>query len=198
MSRLTTGKLKQLIKEVLSENKKDSMILAEGKEAKYKRIMDILQGQEADVKTVGLMSGQNPMVQKVSDLANANRKEGLEKAVKAMGLEFVRIGAEFGGHPEQSVLILNPTQFQLDKLCRQFQQWGFVWGQKFPIRPGESFIAFTMMMIDYDEQVGWKKDPKSKETGFVMTDKQMKGSKDFSKDPTSGKKFGLDLYENEE
>ena len=78
---------KRLIKEVLSENKKDSMILAEGKEAKYKRIMDILQGQEADVKTVGLMSGQNPMVQKVSDLANANRKEGLEKAVKAMVLK---------------------------------------------------------------------------------------------------------------
>jgi hypothetical protein len=193
--KLTYKKLKGLINETIREN---SMLLAEGKEAKYKRIMDILQGQAPDVKTIGLMSGQNPMVQKVSDLANANRKEALEKSVRGKHLEFIRIGAEFGGHPEQSVLILNPTQFQLDKLCREFQQWGFVWGEKFPIRPGESFMAFTMMMIDYDEEVGWQKDPKSKETGFVITDKQMKGSKDFSMDPTSGKKFGLGLYESEE
>jgi len=192
--KLTRNKLKELILEALDER---SMILAEGKDAKYRRIMDILQGEAPDVKTIGLMSGQNPMVKKVSDLANANRKEFLEKALKRENLEFIRIGAEFGGHPEQSVIILNPTQFQLDRLCREFQQWGFVWGQKFPIKPGESFMAFTMMMIDYDETVGWQKDPDSKETGFVLSDKEMKGTTDFSKDPTSGKKFGLGLYQEE-
>ena len=198
MNTLTTEKLKKLINEVLAENKKGSMILAEGKESKYRRILKVLQGQAPDVRTIGLMSGQNPMVKKVSDTENANRKEALEKSVKEKGLEFIRIGAEFGGHPEQSLVILNPTQFQLDKLCREFQQWGFVWGEKFPIRPGETFMAFTMMMIDYDENVGWQKDPHSKETGFVLTDDEMRGSDDFSKDPTSGKKFGLDLYEHEE
>ena len=52
-------------------------------------------------------------------------------------------------------------------------------------------------MIDYNKDMGWKKDPNSKEVGRVMKNDEMSGATDFSQDPTSGKKFGLELYEEE-
>ena len=115
--------------------------------------------------------------------------------LKKRELRFERIAAEFGGHPEQSVLVINPTQFDMDDLCRMFQQWGFVWGERFPMNAEQDFMGFTMFMIDYDKQMGWKKDPNSKEVGRVMKNDEMEGAEDYSQDPTSGKKFGLELYE---
>tara|TARA_Y100001970_G_C14255091_1_gene874706 strand:- start:4800 stop:5393 length:594 start_codon:yes stop_codon:yes gene_type:complete len=194
--KLTKQVLKSLIQEVIGEKKKNSMILQEiDKKSKYDRIISTLEGRQPEIKTVGMMSGQNPMVRSVSPEENARRKKDLEAALKKRGLKFERIGAEFGGHPEQSVLIMNPSQFDMDVLCRMFQQWGFVWGERFPMNKEQDFMGFTMYMIDYDQDMGWKKDPKSKETGRVIKNDEMQGEEDFSIDPTSGKKFGLEMYE---
>ena len=65
------------------------------------------------------------------------------------------------------------------------------------MNPDEDFMGFTMYMIDYDQDQGWKKDPNSKETGRVMKNDEMADASDFSKDPTSGKKFGLEMYEGQ-
>ena len=199
--KLTKEKLQQLINEVTSENKKPSMILTEGdKKSKYQKILDILEGQIDTIDSVGIMSGQNPMVRSVSKIANAKRKEALEKRAKEMGLSYIRIGAMFGYLPEQSLIILDPTQGQMDKLSREFQQWGFVWGEKaFPgTETEQKFMIFTMQVIDYENEMGWYKDPDSKATAMVIKDAQLANAEtDFSFDPTSKKKFGLDLYEEE-
>ena len=196
--KLTKEVLKNLIQEVVNERNGDSIILTEAaRESKYDRIISALEGRKPEIKTVGMMSAQNPMVKAVSPEENARRKKALEVTLKQKGLKFERIGAEFGGHPEQSVLILNPSQFEMDNLCRMFQQWGFVWGERYPMNKDQDFMGFTMYMIDYDKEMGWKKDPASKETGRVMKNDEMQGQEDFSKDPTSGKKFGLEMYEEE-
>ena len=195
--KLTKGALRELILETVKERKQPSMLLYEGKESKYDRIINTLEGRNPEIKTVGMMSGQNPMVKSVSPEENAKRKAALEGELKKRNLQFERIGAEFGGHPEQSVLIMNPSQFDMDVLCRMFQQWGFVWGERYPMNEKEDFMGFTMYMIDYDQDQGWKKDPDSKETGRVMKNDEMADASDFSKDPTSGKKFGLEMYEGQ-
>ena len=194
--KLTKEVLKKLIQEVVNEKSEDSFVLTEAtRESKYDRIIAALEGRKPEIKTVGMMSAQNPMVKAVSPEENARRKKALESALKKRGLKFERIAAEFGGHPEQSALILNPSQFEMDSLCRMFQQWGFVWGERYPMNAEQDFMGFTMYMIDYDQEMGWKKDPESKETGRVMKNDEMEDAEDFSKDPTSGKKFGLEMYE---
>ena len=199
--KLTKEKLQQLINEVTSENKKPSMILTEGdKKSKYQKILDILEGQIDTIDSVGIMSGQNPMVRSVSKIANAKRKEALEKRAKEMGLSYIRIGAMFGYLPEQSLIILDPTQGQMDKLSREFQQWGFVWGEKaFPgTQTGQKFMIFTMQVIDYENEMGWYKDPKSKATAMVIKHAQLANKEtDYSFDPTSKKKFSFPLYKEE-
>tara|TARA_R100000388_G_C7173622_1_gene125149 strand:- start:81 stop:683 length:603 start_codon:yes stop_codon:yes gene_type:complete len=199
--KLTRQRLNELIKQVIKENKKNSMILTEGdKKSKYKKIIEILEGKIATVDTVGIMSGQNPMVRPVRDFENKNRKAMLEKRLKEVGLSFIRIGAVFGNLPEQSVLVLDSTQLQMDMLCREFQQWGFVWGEKAHPYTEEQqpYMVFSMQVIDYENDMGWYRDPDSKTTAIVIKDDQLKGqTSDYSVDPTSGKKFGLDLYEEE-
>ena len=196
--KLTKETLKGLIQEVVNERNENSFVLSEGnRETKYDRIIAALEGRKPEIKTVGLMSAQNPMVKSVSPEENARRKAALEKELKKRNLKYERIAAEFGGNPEQSALIINPTQFDMDNLCRMFQQWGFVWGERYPMNEERDFMGFTMYMIDYDQEMGWRKDPNSKETGRVLKNDEMEGAEDFSKDPTSGKKFGLEMYEEE-
>ena len=57
--------LKKLIEQVILENRNKSVLLetpglTEDNKPKYDKLMGILQGN-SDIKTVGIMSGQNPM-----------------------------------------------------------------------------------------------------------------------------------------
>jgi len=187
--------LKSMIKKVILENREKSLVLFEVQQPKYNMLMDILEGR-TDIKSVGIMSGQNPMATAVSLEKNVKLKQELETELQRQKLKFERIGGIFGGHPEKSVVVLNPSLDQMELLNRQFNQWGFVFGKKIPMNREEFFMAFTMYEIDYDNPMGYRKAPGSKETGFVVKDPQLQGVEDnVSFDPTSNKKFGLELYE---
>ena len=187
--------LKKMIKKVIIENREKSVLLFETTEPKYDRLMDILEGR-SDVETVGIMSGQNPMAQSISPEKNVELKGQLERRLKEMGLKYERIGGIFGGLVEKSVVIMNVDQNKMDILCREFDQWGFVFGQKHMMNATQDFMAFTMYAIDYNHPMGWRKDPYSKSTGFVVKHQALQGTDDnVSFDPTSKKKFGMELYE---
>lgn len=191
--------LKQMIKNVILENRARSILLEmpgleEDKVSKYDTLMDILQG-ESDVQTVGIMSGQNPMATELDPRLNVFLDRKFKRRVAELGLKSIAIGGIFDGLTEKSQVILNVSEDQMDSLNREFKQWGFVFGRKINIKPGEDFMAFTMYEIDYDNEQGFRKAPGSKETGFVIKDPELTGVDDnISYDPTSGKKFGLELY----
>ena len=195
--KLTRDTIKQMIKEVLTENQQSSMVLSEkSKKPKYERIIDALEGKSEGIDTVGLMSGQNPMAVSVSKSMNAELKAQLENKVNEMGLKFIRIGGIFAHNPEQSVMILNPTKDQMEVLNREFKQWGFVFGEKYPIDQERDFMIFKMYEIDYNNPMGYRMAPGSKDTATIRKQSDLAGQDtDFSVDPTSGKKFGLELYE---
>ena len=195
--------LKEMIKKVILENRANSVLLEtpdleEDRESKYDNLMDILQG-ETDVRTVGIMSGQNPMATAPEPRLNVFLDRKFRRRLDELGLKAIAIGGIFGGLKEKSQVILNVTKDQMDFLNREFKQWGFVFGRKINIKPGEDFMAFTMYEIDYDNEQGFRKAPGSKETGFVIKNPELAGVEDnVSYDPTSGKKFGLELYPPED
>ena len=195
--KLIRDTIKQMIKEVLTENQQSSMVLSEkSKKPKYERIIDALEGKSEGIDTVGLMSGQNPMAVSVSKDMNAEFKAQLENRINEMGLEFIRIGGIFAHNPEQSAMILNPTKDQMEVLNREFKQWGFVFGEKYPIDQERDFMIFKMYEIDYNNPMGYRMAPGSKDTATIRKQSDLAGQDtDFSVDPTSGKKFGLELYE---
>ena len=195
--------LKEMIKQVILENRKKSVILEapaleEDRQPKYDKLMDILEG-DSSIKTVGIMSGQNPMATAPDPRLNVFLDKKLKRRLNKLGIKSMAIGGIFGGLTEKSRVILNVSEDQMDQLNREFKQWGFVFGRRIAIKPGENFMAFTMYEIDYDNEMGYRKAPGSKETGFVIKDDELKGVDDnVSYDPTSGKKFGLELYPDED
>ena len=197
--KLTKEIIKQMINEVLMESRQSSMLLTEReKKPKYDRIIDALEGKTEGIDSIGLMSGQNPLAQAVSQQQNTQLKGNLEERIAEMGLDMIRIGGVFAHHPEQSAMILNPTEEQMEVLCREFKQQAFVYGEKYPIDQERDFMIFKIYDIDYDNPMGYRMAPGSKETATIQKHASLAGQDtDFSVDPTSGKKFGIEVYEEE-
>jgi len=123
--------------------------LQEAKEqSKYNRVLEILKGKDPSVNTITIMSGQNPDAKQMYEPINKRLKNELEQDLKEMGLEFVRVGGKFMGVFEQSVIVLNPEIKKIARLNKKYGQWGFLWGEKFTIEPGNDTMLFTMYQID--------------------------------------------------
>ncbi len=194
--KLTRNTLKSLIKEVMVENKKNSTILFEEMEElegnlpssqTFERIMDILLGKDESVRTVAIMSGQNPMAQPTDEAQNSALDASLRQDISAMGLQFIRCGGKFEGILESSVVILNPSREQAQELNRKYKQWGYVWGQDLP--------AFQMIQVDYKNSTGDFVAPGSRTATAVDASAQaQKATDNYSFDLESGRKFIIALY----
>lgn len=142
--KLTAQRLRTLVKQVIKENR---MILTEEiVKMNYDAIMNILRGN-TDIKTVGIMSGQNPMAQSMKGKKGARKNRALARQLKTMvtnkGLEAVEVKGVFEGIDEESLIIFNPTMEQMQDLNLEFRQWGFVFGEN----TGENMI-FTMQKMN--------------------------------------------------
>jgi len=198
--KLTKQKLKSLIKEVIEEKRKESMILSENMEMgsdadesalpsspTFERIMGILEGRDASVSTAVIMSGQNPMAEETDSAKNGMLAERLKKDIAKMGLEYIPIGGRFEGHDERSVIILNASRDQAQQLNRMYKQWGYVWGQDMP--------NFQMIKIDYTQEQGEGRAPGSKVAKVIDAGAQAQAASDnYSFDLSSGRKFIISLY----
>ena len=196
--KLTKDSLRALIEEVVANNRKSSILLSENMDApeeepletsmspSFKLIVDTLEGKNPNVRTVGLMSGQNPMAQETDSAANSRLAHQLEEDLDSQGLKYISIGGQFK-NPEDSVMVLNPTQQQMHDLSRKYKQYSYVWGENLP--------TFTMMQIDYDKDQGQMMEPGSKVAKQIVYDEEVQSADDFySFDPKSGKKFVIPLY----
>ena len=195
--KLTKDNLRSLIKEVVTERQKSSMILSKNVEEPdqpdlptsptFERIIKILQGEDESVQTMIIMSGQNPMAEKTDAAKNSMLAKKLEKDIANMGLSYIPIGGKFEGHDEDSVMILNPSREQAQQLNRMYKQWGYVWGQDMP--------NFQMMKIDYSQPEGESQAAGSKVATSVAYGSEVQNAVDnYSYDIDSGRKFIIALY----
>jgi len=195
--KLTKDTLRSLIKEVVVERGRSSMILSESMEdpnemaapssPTYDKIVGILNGQDPSVRTVVIMSGQNPMAQQTDTAKNAMLDSNLKKDLSSMGLEFIPVGGRFDGHDEDSVMILNASRQQAQELNRKYTQWGYVWGESMP--------NFQMIQIDHNQQQGEGQAPGSKVATSIIVGPQAQAATDnYTYDYESGLKLLIPLY----
>ena len=180
--------------------------LTEAKQSKYMRVLAMLRGKDPNVKTITIMSGQNPNAQQKIDAINKDLKNNLESRLNEMGLKFVRVGGKFFGVFEQSVIVINPDLNEIAKLNKEFGQWGFLYGEKFTIEEGNDTMLFTMYQIDYEGESLFFRASGSHRVSDVLDDSQLKGqADDFTfipksqqgDDPESrvGKKFNIPVFD---
>ena len=174
--KLTTQRLKSLIKQVIKENKINLIeAVTVGAEDE---VMAAVRGQhpEVDVKSLGIMSGENPDGIQASQEENDKRNQDLIDHVNSKGSIAYMIGGVFFKNQERSVLIINPHELAsetaaghatierdakqvLDDLNNKFGQWGYVAGTPNKNAPGFE-LKYEMMAMDkypnnvYDDAAG--------------------------------------------
>lgn len=180
--------------------------LTEAKGSKYMRVLSMLRGKDPSVKTITIMSGQNPDAKQMYEPINKRLKEELEQELRQMGLKFVRVGGKFFGVFEQSVIVINPEIKQIARLNKKFGQWGFLWGEKFTIEPGNDTMLFTMYQIDKTGSSLFFRASDSHKVSDVYDHSQLaqqgddftfipKSEQDDDPETRIGKKFNIPVFE---
>jgi hypothetical protein len=214
--KLTAGKLKSLIEEVISENRRSSMILSEATQwSQYNRIMDIFSGEVGSVDQVVIMSPMNPHAKAISAEQNEKRKEAFLEDMKRAGFGFRMIEGMYGG-PEDSYIIPHMSADEATFYCYKYAQESFVYSvRQDPVPSPDDPVVHQMCYIDfkepqqdpnYPEDIYGKMyvvpDSASHTVGEETTDmndfSQMAGATNYyssvpKKGPKAGPKFSMDF-----
>lgn len=174
--KLTAQRLKSLIRQVIKENKMNLVeAVTVGSE---EEVMAAVRGKhpDVDVKSLGIMSGENPDGIQASQEENDKRNQDLIDHVNSKGSIAYLIGGVFFKNQERSVLIINPHELAsetagdhatierdakqvLDDLNNKFGQWGYVAGTPNENAPGFE-LKYEMMAMEkypgnvYDDAAG--------------------------------------------
>ena len=214
--KLTAKKLKSLIEEVISENRRSSVILSEATQwSQYNRIMDIFSGEVGSVDQVVIMSPMNPHAKAISAEQNEKRKEAFLEDMKRAGFGFRMIEGMYGG-PEDSYIIPHMSADEATFYCYKYAQESFVYSvRQDPVPSPDDPVVHQMCYIDfkepqqdpnYPEDIYGKMyvvpDSASHTVGEETTDmndfSQMAGATNYyssvpKKGPKAGPKFSMDF-----
>jgi hypothetical protein len=158
-------------------------------ESGFNRIKNILQGNVASVDTVGFLTGENPMAQKMSSGENLDLNKDLMAWMRERGYGPIRIRGKFGNN-ERSIIIPNITREDMVEAGQYFNQVSIIWGEK----TGENQFVFEYIEGDKTMQ---KRD-------VVLFDDEVQAREDFysQERQSAGRKFYIpffdDQYEMEE
>ena len=98
-------------------------------ESGFNRIRNILLGKVASVNTVGFMTAENPMAQKLSSADNRKLNKELMSWLRDRGYGPIRIRGQFG-NKERSLIIPNITRQDITEAGKYFNQESVIWGEK--------------------------------------------------------------------
>ncbi len=183
--KLNRTTLKKLIREV---RRKESMILAESLSATYDGLMKQLDGEDVGVNTIGVMSGQYPMAKSnLSPEEEDERAMQLNARLAELGMNSVKIDGNYENIPEKSNVIKNPSMEDMERLCVEFEQQSFVWGQ----RDG-GVLVYELRVVNH-ESGGSSMYPGSKKTSKVMRHEELEGAAtNYSE--LNGLRFAFELF----
>lgn len=118
---ITVNDLKSLIREVLEENKKKVVINESG----LTRVINIARGAVPSIKSVGIMTAQNPNGQQATPKFNREANKKLEADISKYG--FMKIEGKFDVE-EKSYLINNISREDLIALGKKYGQVSVIYG----------------------------------------------------------------------
>ena len=81
------------------------------------------------MNTVGFMTGENPMAQKLSGKENRKLNKQLMEFMRERGYGPIRIRGRFG-NKERSLMIPNITREDMVEAGQYFNQESVIWGEK--------------------------------------------------------------------
>ena len=153
-------------------------------ESGFNRIKNILQGDVASVDTVGFMTGENPMAQKMSSRENRDLNKELMAWMRERGYGPIRIRGQFG-NKERSLMIPNVTRHDITEAGKYFSQESVIWGEK------TDENRFVFEYIEGDDTIQ-KRD-------VVLFDDEVQAREDFysQERQSSARKFYIPFFDEQ-
>lgn len=145
--KLTTERLRSLVKQVIKENK---MNLVEEKIGmSFKQLKELLEDPtpKGGVQRLGIMTAENPRGVSSNDEMNAEFMEDFSKVLDKKGMQYVSIGGKYG-NPENSYIIINPTMLDMVEFGKMYGQASVIFAQKIR-RSTEENVPAIFFRFDY-------------------------------------------------
>ena len=161
--KLTKDSLKELIKQVVKENRRPSMILSEVEMSpNFNRIAAMFSSESPDEgpRELAMMTSQNPRAQASgTEASNRNLLDSLKKDLDEEGYDYMEVGGQYGG-PEDSLFIINNGRRSLKHAAiyygKKYNQQAVVVGEKMyrskvdPSRP-QVYYRWGMLYLEPED-----------------------------------------------
>jgi len=95
----------------------------------FPSLRNTLAAERENIKTIGMVTAENPMAKQVTPEENRERNEKLESALRQMNLGYRKIRGKFGNE-ENSFLVPNITKEEIIELGNRFEQKSVIWGER--------------------------------------------------------------------
>jgi hypothetical protein len=156
-------------------------------EAGFNRIINILQGGVASVNSVGFLTGENPMAQKLSSKENRKLNVELMSWLRDRGYGPIRIRGKFG-NKERSMMIPNISREDMVEVGKYFNQESVIWGKRTGSEESDKFI---FEYIEGDKTIQ-KRD-------VVLFDEEVQSREDYysQERQSAGRKFYIPFFDDE-
>tara|TARA_B100000900_G_C20551080_1_gene704769 strand:+ start:523 stop:1230 length:708 start_codon:yes stop_codon:yes gene_type:complete len=156
-------------------------------ESGFNRIINILQGGVASVNTVGFLTGENPMAQKLSSRENRELNKELMAWLRDRGYGPIRIRGKFG-NKERSMMIPNISREDMVEVGKYFDQESIIWGKR---TEDEEDNKFIFEYIEGDKTIQ-KRD-------VILFDEEVQSREDYysQERQSAGRKFYIPFFDDE-
>ena len=151
--KLTKEKLQELIKQVVSESKKPSMLLSEATQwSQYNRVMDLFSGEVGSVDQIVIMSPMNPHAKIIDAELNEKRKEAFVEDMDRAGFGYRFIEGMYGG-PEDSYIIPHMSANEATFYCYKYAQEAFTYSvRQDPVPSPDDTILHQMCYVKFGKK----------------------------------------------
>jgi hypothetical protein len=146
-------KLKEIIKQVILENRKKSVLLESPflTEKQIELTLDQVLGMlrdpnpRAELQRIGILTAENPRGESADSESNAKRMADLRNTLDSAGLDYVELAGKYGGD-ETSYFVLNITKQDLVDLGKKYGQAAVIGGEKLVrnYRQGQKSVYFRL------------------------------------------------------
>lgn len=155
----------------------------------YARVGRMLRGFVPNVKTVGIITGENPQSTPASPQSNNQANERLEKELRLRNLGFTKVKGQYGSL-ENSYLVPNIRKDELLSLGQQFEQTSVIYGERTETeKDGKKYDGMVFQMVFTDHRFG---QVDSERRMFI----NVQDAEDFFS-MVKGRKFRIPFYDDE-
>lgn len=172
-------KLTEIIKEIEQEVK----------EGGFSKIGRILRGLEVQVKTIAIITAENPCINKTSSASNKERNHQLEKELHSGHYGFRKVKGKYG-NLEHPYMINNITKSDAIRIGTNYGQESIIYGEQL-VENGDIFMKIELIKTNKCE----KSDPK---IGTVLSSRNVFIGKEGATDyytSVKGRKFGIPFFD---